>query len=508
MRHSFLFCAIPGAAVGVFFGFANPIFYFPPFVFLFLLLLNRISFQSASPGAAFRNGLLLAGAGYLAGLYWVVVPVRYYGHLPWALAVPAAVLLAFYVALYAAVYVLLLHYLHRRLSGLLSGVFAGCLWACLECARQWLFGGFPWLSLGSAFAGWPLCIQAAAWIGEIGLSASIVCMAVWLNLFSRRTAAAAIVLGLVLLLPGIFPHSPQPGQKASLLLVQGNIDQGKKWTKEYKKFTLKKYEKLTRKGLEYGRPQPDAVIWPETAMPFYVQETNEHSRDLRAFVRAENLSLVLGAPGYEMLGSEGDYRLFNRAFFLNEKGKIQAVYDKMHLVPFGEYVPLKSVFPFLNKLTHGVKDFSPGKRARVLQIDSLALGVLICYEVTYPGQVQSEVQAGANLLVNMSNDAWFGRTSAPLQHLYMAVMRAVEQNRFMARATNTGISAFISPSGRILEKSVLYRSDLLYRTVSVFHSRTFFSRHYPAVHAFFFVLAGFLLLYAVFCRGRGHGGRK
>ena len=506
MRHTFLCCGILGAAAGVFFGFANPVFYFPPLVFLFLVLLNRISFLSASPRAALRSGLLLAAAGYLAGLYWVVVPVRYYGHLPWALAVPAAVLLAFYVALFAAVYVLLLHYLHRRLPGLVLGIFAGCLWACLEIARQWLFGGFPWLSLGSAFAGWPQCIQAAGWIGEIGLSASIACMAMWISQPTRRTVSAAFVLGLILLLPGFFSHSQHPGQKASLLLVQGNIDQSKKWTEEYKELTLKKYKKLTRKGSKSG--QSDVVIWPETAMPFYVQETNEHSRDLRAFVRAENLSLVLGAPGYEMLGPEGDYKLFNRAFFLNKKGKIQDVYDKMHLVPFGEYVPLKSIFPFLNKLTHGVKDFSPGERARPLQIDSLALGMLICYEVIYSGQVQSEVQAGANLLVNMSNDAWFGRTSAPLQHLYMAAMRAVEQNRFMARATNTGISAFISPSGRILEKSDLFQSELLHRTVSVSYSRTFFSRHYLAVHAFFFILAGFLFLYAFLCRGRGHGGRK
>ncbi|MGM0610429.1 MAG: apolipoprotein N-acyltransferase [Thermodesulfobacteriota bacterium] len=491
-----LFWAVFAAVLGVFFGFANPIFYFPPVIFAFLVGLNQGIFSPASPARVFRSALIIATAGYLSGLYWVAVPIHYYGHLPWVLAVPGTVLLSIYTALYAAAYVLIVYYCRNYFSPFFLGIFAGAVWACLECIRQWLFGGFPWLNPGSAFAGWPECIQSARLMGETGISAALVCMSMWLTRPKTPNVVAAIILAFLLFIPGIFFQSSPQVEKASILLVQGNIDQGKKWSEAYKNSTLEKYKSLTATDIKGQKT--DLVVWPETAMPFYVQEANYYTRELRAFVRENNLSLMLGAPGYKMLESEGDYNLYNRAFLFNDQGDIQDSYDKMHLVPFGEYVPLKKFFPFLNKITYGVKDFSPGTSAKPVKLGKLALGVLICYEVIFPGQVQSEIESGANMLVNISNDAWFGRTSAPLQHLNMAAMRAVEQNRFMVRSTNTGISAFIAPDGSIIEKSGLFSEQLLRASVPVVRERTFFSRYFEAIHIFWFVLAALLVIYCLY----------
>ncbi len=489
MRYFPLIWGIPLAACGIAFGFANSVFYFPLCIFLFLITVNHCALTLLRGRDIFRTVLFIAVVAYAAGLYWIVVPVHYYGHMPWALAVPAAFFISLYVAVYAAVYALGLYFFRTRIPFLVLGIFAGTLWASLECLRQWIFGGFPWLSLGSAFAGWPQTIQAAQWVGEVGISASIACMALWLTRPGPRTVAAAVILGSLLLFPGFLQGELQIKDPVSSLLVQGNIDQNKKWSKNFKQNTLDKYKRLTLSGC--GKDIPDVVIWPETAMPFYVQEVNSESRELRKFVLEKDIRLIVGAPGYEMLeNGEGDYRLFNRAFLFNAKGKIQDTYDKMHLVPFGEYVPFKSLFPFIGKLTHGVKDFSPGGGHSPLQSGTLALGTFICYETIFSHEVQRKVEAGANLLVNISNDAWFGETSAPYQHLYMAVMRAVEQHRFLLRATNTGISAFISPSGEVMKKSDIFTDATLRGEVSLLQKRTFFSKHFNFVHLFWFLLLG------------------
>jgi apolipoprotein N-acyltransferase len=191
---------------------------------------------------------------------------------------------------------------------------------------------------------------------------------------------------------------------------------------------------------------PALIVWPETSMPFYFQDDSPLRKPVLDFLASTNATLLLGAPAYER--GLGSYNLFNRAFLLNANGAAPIWYDKEHLVPFGEYMPLPSWLP-LEKLVHGVGDFAPGHDQKALRSGDLAMGVLVCYEAIFAGLAQERVAQGANLIVIISNDAWFGATSAPLQHLNLTALRAIEQGRWIVRSTNTGISAFIDPLGRI-----------------------------------------------------------
>ncbi|MFO7876682.1 MAG: apolipoprotein N-acyltransferase, partial [Desulfovermiculus sp.] len=188
----------------------------------------------------------------------------------------------------------------------------------------------------------------------------------------------------------------------------------------------------------------------------------------------------------------------NQAYLLDSSGAIQDVYGKQHLVPFGEYIPFGRYLPFVHKLVHGVGDFRPGDESSPLVHADLAMGGLICYEVIFSGQVQQRVKDGANILVNLSNDAWFGRSSGAWQHLNQAVLRTIEQGRYMLRATNTGISALIDSKGRILNRSEWFEPHILYvDPLYLVQKQTFYSKHFQAIRAgFFLILTGLFLLAA------------
>ena len=183
--------------------------------------------------------------------------------------------------------------------------------------------------------------------------------------------------------------------------------------------------------------------------------------------------LLFGSPGY--LGKEDNLSLFNSAFLLSPEGKVLGRYDKVHLVPFGEYVPLRKIFPFIGKLVVGVGDFSSGKGFYPLSMNSHKLGILICYEGILPEVSRAYKKRGADLLVNITNDAWFGRTSAPFQHLSMTALRAVETRLYVVRAANTGISAIIDPTGEFISQTGLFERSALRGTVKFIDKQTFYT---------------------------------
>ena len=230
----------------------------------------------------------------------------------------------------------------------------------------------------------------------------------------------------------------------TVAVVQGNIDQSLKWDASYQGSTVARYVDLSRKVQITANPS--LIVWPETSMPFYFQDDTPLRRPVLDFLASTNATLLLGAPAYTM--RSGNYTLFNRAYLLNGDGSAFSWYDKEHLVPFGEYMPLPGWLP-LEKLVNGVGDFAPGHDQKPLRTGDLAVGTLVCYEAIFPGLAQERVSQGANLIVIISNDAWFGATSAPMQHLNLTALRAIEQGRWIVRSTNTGISAFIDPLGRI-----------------------------------------------------------
>jgi apolipoprotein N-acyltransferase len=237
-------------------------------------------------------------------------------------------------------------------------------------------------------------------------------------------------------------------------IVQGNIDQSIKWSPAQQQETVENYLSQTKSLFASGRPS--LVVWPETALPFYLP-SNGHMQPLQELVAANDFALLVGAPWYEIIDrSTSKVNFFNSALLLEPAGMFCGKYYKTHLVPFGEYIPLKKFLPFLAPLVEAVGDFSFGTIEQPLVWQKAKTGVLICFESVFPELSRNWVLAGANMLVNLTNDAWYGKSSAPQHSLAMSVLRAVETRRSLIRSANTGISAFVTPLGTITKQSDLF----------------------------------------------------
>ena len=235
------------------------------------------------------------------------------------------------------------------------------------------------------------------------------------------------------------------------------------------------------------------IVWPETAAPFYFQNYDERSRGVINVARQEGAWLLFGSPAYEREGKNISFH--NSAYLLSPDGSVSGRYDKVHLVPFGEYVPLRRILFFIDKLVVGAGDFRPGDEIAPLAMGSDKIGTLICYEGIFPEISREYRRKGAGLLVNITNDAWYGNTSAPYQHLTMAIFRAIENRIYMIRAANTGISAIVNTAGEIVSRTGLFERKVLSGTVKFTHHRTLYSR-YGNIFACFcigFLLMGFLV---------------
>ncbi len=480
-------------ALGAFFGYANNLLHFPPLALGLPAGLAWLAFRSSSFKEALKRGWLGGLAACVVCLYWIVNPVHVYGGLPLYLALPCPVLVSMVAALYHALFCALLYKAARRLSPVWVVVFAAPVWAALEMVSGFLFSGFPWLTLSSAFALWPAMVQGASLVGAFSLSGLWAALGVALALsFTLKTPRwAALALLAVLLAPAAWSLNAPPSAQgeAAAGLVQGNIDQSLKWDDSYQRATVERYLELSREMLQ--RRELDVVVWPETAMPFYLQESSPMSVMARSLAREWSVSLLAGSPGYKRLGPK-EFVLFNRAYLIGPDGNVVDHYDKRHLVPFGEYVPFQELLP-LQKLVTGVGDFVPGETAEPLRRGELSLGLLICYESIFPELAQELVAEGANLLINISNDAWFGDTAAPRQHLSHAVLRCVEQGRAMVRSTNTGISAMIGPRGEILSRTAQFEPAVLAADLPLIHGATVFHAIRPVLRPAVYALAALFI---------------
>jgi apolipoprotein N-acyltransferase len=469
------------ATLGAWIGFANPLLHFPAAALAFPLGLAWIGLRAISGKKAFKFGWL---AGLLAAtgcFYWMVIPVQIYGGLPWFIALPCPVLLAAFMGLYYGLFSLIMHRAGRHVTGIPLCLLAGLIWTAMEMLSGSLFSGFPWMNLAAAFAQWSFAVQGAALIGAYALSGVFVTLAVALLLCATYRSTLFLALGLMVTL-SVFGLSRLNAFDSgtpdfTVSLIQGNVDQGMKWEPKLQADTVRKYSKLSLDAIHSHAPK--LVVWPETAMPFYLQDDIPLSEAVRLLARETRTSIVTGAPAYHVTDMKARrYVLFNRAWLVDDSGRVLSSYDKEHLVPFGEYMPLKEWVPF-EKLVQAVGDFVPGVENRPITVDGVALGVLICYEGIFPELAQKQVDRGAQALLNMSNDAWFGDTSAPQQHLDLTVMRAVEQGRWLMRCTNTGISAFIDPLGRIQARGTQFQAESLNAAIAPRNEITFYHRIFP-----------------------------
>ena len=260
---------------------------------------------------------------------------------------------------------------------------------------------------------------------------------------------------------------------ARVAIVQGNIDQARKWDPAFQIGTTKKYVALTQ---EAASRRPDLVVWPETATPFYFAASPKLTRMVTDAVRQAGTYLLAGSPSVDM--EQGRQAYYNSAHLVTPEGHAGARYDKVHLVPFGEYVPFKCILSFAGKMVAQVGDFSAGEKGRTLgwKEGRAPIGVQICFEIIFPGLSRSLAKNGAGMLVNLTNDAWFGRTSAAYQHFSMAVFRAVENRRSLVRCANTGISGFIDPVGRVVVQTPLFEDAVVDQNVPELRQTSIYTR--------------------------------
>jgi apolipoprotein N-acyltransferase len=283
-------------------------------------------------------------------------------------------------------------------------------------------------------------------------------------------------------LGGRGPEAGDQGERARrplvVGLVQGNVPQDVKLDPAFVVGSLQRHVALTADAAER---KPDLVVWPEAATTFFFQDGEALSRAIREASDRAGAPIFFGSSAYEPGGGgpARALRYYNSAFLVRPDGRRDGRYDKIHLVPFGEYVPFRRLLPFLSRVATGIAsgDFTPGDQPVIFRIDGRRFGALICYEGIFPGLSRDLVNRGADLLVNITNDAWFGRSGAPGQHLQMAVFRAVEERAGLARAANTGISALIQPTGEITARTGLFTMTQITGPVAPKLFRTFYARH-------------------------------
>jgi apolipoprotein N-acyltransferase len=455
-----------------------------PFCIWFALVPLIYIMEGRSSYRCFLLGWLSGFLFYTGLIYWIVVVTTTYGKLPYPVGIVLMLLLSAYLALYTGISFALARFVEVK-SSLPFPLLLPLFWVALEYVRSFLFSGFPWENLGYSQYRQLTLMQCADITGVYGISFLVVWVNAVVYLLIRGIALkripwktlafTAVILASVLLYGRFRIREVSALASASpsidVGLVQGNVSQDIKWNKNFLDDTLNRHRALTRSALDAGAK---LVIWPESATPFYFQNEPYYQQALFDLIRNQDAYLLIGSPAF----ASENRRLFsfNSAFLLSPAAAIAGRYDKMHLVPYGEYVPLKELFFFVDKMVEGIGDFRPGNSISLMPLPGCDFGVLICYEIIFPDLTRRFVKQGAEFLVNITNDAWFGNTGAPYQHFSMAVVRAIENKRYIARAANTGISGLISPIGEIVAASAVFSEASLTGSVSHLQLTTLYTR--------------------------------
>lgn len=449
--------------------------------------------KDVSPGQAFRVGFVAGVAHYATLMYWLVDTMYTHGHLSYFIAVPLLFLLASYLALYPAIWSMGVALTRRPVMLLLLGPL---LWVALEYIRAIALTGFPWELLGHALYRRPRLIQITDIFGVYGLSWLIVfCnVALGILLTSRFGSGwqgstvskkfAAWTLGVAAL--GFFltigygelrirsvDRQIAGAERVGVAAVQGNIAQEEKWERYNRIPTVEKYLRLS---LQASLEPPGLVVWPETAMPFYFRHYPRLAQMVIGQARRTDIHYLVGSPD-GIRRDDGGVEHYNAAFMVTPDGLYEERYAKVHLVPFGEYVPMQRFLPFVRALADEViGDFKTGRKGDTLPVGEHKVGVLICYEGVFAYLANAAVQNGADILTNITNDAWYGFSSAPYQHYSMSVFRAVETKRGFVRAANSGVSALVDPAGRILKQSPLFEDAVVAGELPILDEITLYTR--------------------------------
>jgi apolipoprotein N-acyltransferase len=459
---------------------------------------------------AFALGLV-TGAVYFTGtLYWISRVMVIYGDLPVWVAVPVNAALIAYLALFPAIFALVV----RRIviaHGPPALMAAPIVWVATELGRTHIFTGFPWVLLGYSQTTVLPIAQFASLFGVYGLSMLAASVSAALAMYAAslggppkggrhvRTEAgrhvpdgpaqaghhveAAPLIVVLTLVIGVAVWGSRraaaaewthTGDPIRIGLIQGNIEQAQKWKPDRAAAIFQDYLRMTRQAIRQGA---EFIIWPESSTPFLFEDDVFAAAQVRTLAQQAGVPMLFGSDQVVRGANGAPTAYYNSAFLVRPDGTTGGVYRKMHLVPFGEYVPLKHVLFFAAPLVEAVSDFSAGDEAVLLPVGRHLVSTAICYEVVYPDLVRRFVAGGSEMLTTITNDAWYGLASAPYQHFEQASMRAIEEGRYLVRAANTGISGIVDPYGRVVERTAIFQPAVVVGEARFLRTSTFYARH-------------------------------
>jgi apolipoprotein N-acyltransferase len=480
----YLLALLAGALLALSFPkFGHPAFGWIALAPLFIALSGWNGRPGRTPGLpprrAFMLGLTTGTTCFVGTVYWTATVVQEFGGLAMPVAIVAMLLLALYLGLFPAIASVITARLVAR-AGASGLLLAAAPWVATEFFRGYLFGGFPWVPLGNSQVTVLPIAQLASVFGVYGVSGLLAfassVLAYALVVSGRPRAKALAAAAVVVFGVGAWgawrirdDSLTREGTPIRVGLVQGNIAQDDKWDPAQARRIFTTHIAMTREAAARGAQY---VLWPESSTPFMFEEHVEGASALRDLARELRATILFGSDQIER-GTPA--RLYNAAFQVAPDGRTTAVYRKIHLVPFGEYIPLRSWLFFVSPLVESLAEFAPGSSMVMLPVGSHVASTAICYEVVYPSLVRQAIEAGSELLTTITNDGWYGHSSAPYQHFALASMRAIEQGRYLARAANTGISGIVDPYGRVVAESAIFEQVALVEEVRFLTRRTIYS---------------------------------
>jgi apolipoprotein N-acyltransferase len=465
---------------GVLFALAFPNFSAGWLIFIALIPLFIALASVKTAWQSFFLGWLSQFVAWLMMVPWVVRVMSHYGGLPYSISVLLLVALCCVLAIYGGIFGFLFYRIapgdrfHRWLLVPLA-------WAAVEYGRTYLLSGFPWNLIAAAIVDYTPLVQFDRVAGPYALGVLILLPAVtiaWIVIARPRgMRLTAVVLPVTTLCfiwwstgivaSRVIPR-PRVGPTYTAALIQPNISQEMRWNSTNLMEIFQRMMAMTETGTRWGA---SIVIWPESTVPLSYSSTDFYREAIESLSRQTAADIILGSVAQDV---ENPDRVWNAAFLVSG-GRTIGHYDKIRLVPFGEYVPLRKILFFAHKLVHEVGSFEFGTKDIPL-VGLLRYGPAICYEVCYPQIPRAQVIHGADVLVTITNDAWYDGTAAPRQHLNLARLRAIETDRYLLRAATTGISAFVDPTGRIVEELPMNRQGIIYAKFQPRHSTTLYVR--------------------------------
>ena len=504
MRRNFILASITSLLLSLIF----PLFSLWPLAFVSLiplyfgienLSLRRTFFVSWLSGFFFFCGLLHWIVFNPAVESWVR-PLLYVGVL----------LIAAYLSLFFAVSFALSRWLSdkTKLALWLFMPFSMVLFDYLRCHGLL---GFSWGCLGYSLAKWTDGIQTASITGVYGTTFWIVLInGLFYNLIKQIDLKKPIkittpllhrIIGILLIfsLPPLagklmihnINHQINTAPYLNVSVIQGNIEQGLRWDRKFQEFNWQTYASLSRQASKHPI---DLLVWPETALPFYLRYEPEYFARILSLTNELKSSILTGVPdfSYDPQGQKQFY--YNSAFFIRPVFGLTGFYAKSHLVPFGERFPFKEKIPVIKNINFGEGEWTPGADSILFNLGGISFSCLICFESIFPEIARKQVGKGAKFIVNITNDGWFGRSGAARQHAEMAVFRAVEQRRAIARCANSGISMFILPTGEIIKPTPLYKQVIITNAIPLLNTRTFYQKHGDLFVLLIFIVISLALL--------------